>query len=467
MEQTNTKQNQNIDPSMEKPITPGFLLKFALPTMISFVGMGIFGVVDGVFAARFIDAYALSAVGLVMPFLIFALAIGFMLGIGGNALVAKEIGEGNHVYARKDFSLISLVSFLVSVVLTAVGLLFPDLVLGILGVDAEVYDISRTYLMAILPFLPLGAIGVLFQQFMITEGKAHISMVSTIVAGLIGILLNYIFIYQMQLGLLGAGLSTGINFSIPALTGLAFFIYNKSNKKGILYFVKPKFKLFVLIKSATNGLSEMVTMLSASITTLIMNNVLMDLDGPMAVAAVGIVMAVIGLVANIYIGYSSGIAPIISYNFGKGDTGNMKKVVKISFVIVTSLAITFGALVFAFPHLLIAIYEIDPVVYFNGVYVPLPIYDMAHTGIRLATIGFVFMAINNFISIMFTSLNDGRISGLIALCNGFIFIITFIMLFSNLWGVTGVFIALPAADIATLLVAGYLFFKFKKKFQYA
>ena len=458
---------QHIDPSMEKKITPWFLIKFALPTMISFVGMGIFGIVDGVFAARFIDAYALSAVGLVMPFMIFALAVGFMLGIGGNALVAKEVGEGNFKHARKDMTLISVASFIVSIAISAFGFIFPDIILNILGVDAEVYDISREYLLAILPFLPLSALGNLFQQFMNTEGKAHISMVSTIISGLIGVLLNYIFIYQMNMGLLGAGLSTGIGFALPFFTGVVFFTMNRFNKNGILYFVMPKFKLFVLTKSATNGLSEMVTMLSASITTVVMNNVLMDLDGPMGVAAVGIVMAVIGLVANIYVGYSSGIAPIISYNFGKGDTNNMKKVVRISVFIVSTMAILVSVFTFTFPHLLIAVYEIDPVIYFNGFIMSLPIYDMAYTGIILASFGYVFMSINNFISIIFTSLNDGRISGIIALCNGFLFIILFILLFSHLWGVTGVFIAIPAADAATFLVTGFLFLRFRKIFRYA
>ena len=467
MEHTDLNNEQHIDPSMEKNITAGFLLKFALPTMISFMGMGIFGIVDGIFAARFIDAYALSAVGLVMPFMMFALSIGFMLGIGGNALVAKEVGEGNHKHARKDFTLISIAVLVISVALSALGLMFPDIILNIMGVDAEVYDISRTYLMTILPFLPLGVLGNAFQQFMITEGKAHISMISTIIAGLVGVLLNYIFIYQMNMGLFGAGLSTGIGYALPALTGFVFFIVNKFNKKGILYFVMPSLKIFVLAKAATNGLSEMVTMLSASITATVMNNVLMDLDGPMGVAAVGIIGAVQGLVANVYIGYSSGIAPIISYNFGKGNSDNVKKIVKISIFIVSSLAIALGALAFVFPNLLIAIYEIDPVIYFDGFIMSLPIYDMAYLGIQLVAFGFVFMAINNFVSIMFTSLNDGRISGVIALCNGFLFIISFILLFSRLWGINGVFIALPAADAATLLVTGFLFLKFRKKFNYA
>ena len=452
---------------MERKITPGYLLKFALPTMISMTGMGAFGVVDGIFAARYIDAYALSAVGLVTPFIMFALAIGFMLGVGGNALVAKEIGEGQLVYARKDFTLISIMSLLVSIAVSSIGFMFPDIILRILGVDADVHAMAREYMLIIMPFMPLGALGNIFQQFMITEGKAHISMVATISSGFLGVILNYVFIYQMHMGLTGAGLSTGIAYAIPAITGFLFFVFNRFNKNAVLYFVRPKLKFFVLIKSATNGISEMVTIMSASITATLMNNVLMALDGPMAVAASGIIGAVIGLVANMYIGYSSGIAPIISYNYGKGNTKNVKKIFGISLCVVVIMAVSLSVLVFTFTDLVISIYEIDPMVYIGGFIMTLPVYHMAFTGIRLAAFGYVFMAINNFASIMFTSLNDGRISGIIALCNGFLFIISFVLLFSNLWGVTGVFVALPAADLATLFVTVYLLVRYRKTFKYA
>jgi Na+-driven multidrug efflux pump len=271
----------------------------------------------------------------------------------------------------------------------------------------------------------------------------------------------------MGMGLTGAGLSTGIGYALPALTGFLFFLYNKTRKNGILYFVKPKFKMFVLTKSASNGISQMVMMMAASITATVMNNVLMRLDGPMAVAAVGVVGAVQGLAANIYIGYSSGIAPIISYNYGKGDTGNLKKVVKMSLVIVVIMAAVLNILTFLFPHLLIAIYDIDPWIHFDRFIVSLPIYDMSFNGIRLVSFGFVFMALVQFISIMFTSLNDGKTAGIIALFNGFIFTIAFIFIFSHFWGVTGVFLSLPGQDAAASLIAGFLFFRYRKKFNYA
>jgi len=462
---TEQGQVQHVeDQSMDQQITLWFLFKFSLPTIVSMVFMGISGIVDGVFAARFIDAYALSAVGLVTPFVMFALSIGFMLGAGGNALVAKEIGEGKLDWARRDFTLIVIFATLISALISALGAIFPDTVLSILGVNAYVHEISLRYLMPLLPFLPLGGLGMILQQFMITEGKAHYGMIATILSGVLSAALNWVFIYRMHMGIQGAALATGIAYSVPTVIGLIFFTFNRN---GVLYFVIPKLKIFVLLKSATNGMSEMVTMLSSSITQTIMNNILMDIDGPMAVASAGIIMAGVGMAANVYTGYAAGVAPIFSYNYGKKDEKALKTLFQYSFTIVVMLALSVTVLTFVFADLLILIYDIDPLVYIGTFVIALPVYDMAFVGIRIVSLGSVFMAINTFASVLFTSFNDGKISGLIALCNGFIFIILCMVLFSNLWGVNGVWIAIPAADILTLMVSGYLLIKYRKVFKYA
>jgi len=452
------------DPSLEKPITIKFLVLFALPTMIGMLGMGIFGIVDGIFAARYIDAYALSAVGLVMPFVMFSLSVGFMLGMGGNALVAKEVGEGRFKHARRDMTLISLASFIASVLLTALGWVFPDVVLNILGVDADVYHLAHEYFMVLLPFMPLAAIGIVLQQFMMTEGKAGISMLATIGSGLFGVYLNYLLIYQLHMGLRGAAIATGLAYAIPALTGTLFFIFNR---RGNLYFVLPKFKWFVIKQSAINGVSEMFTMMSASISGILMNNVLMDLDGPMAVAAVGIASGAFGLVANTFIGFSSGIAPIISYNYGKGDTQALRKLFSQSVAINVVVALLSTVAMFAFTDFFIGLYDIDPVIYIGGFLMTLPAYTMAVDAIRILALGGVFMALNTFASIWFTSLNDGVRSGIIAFLKGFGFDIAFIFILSSWWGVTGVFLSTAVSQVASLIVAGFLLFRYRKVYNYA
>lgn len=456
-----------VDPSLDKKITPGFLLKFSIPTIISMLVFGISGLIDGIFASRFIDAYALSAVGLVSPFMMFVLSIGFMLGIGGNAYIAKEIGEGDTVSARKNMTLITIVALLATSVFVLIGGIFPDLVLYILGVDSYVHAIALGYLMPLLPFLPLGGIGMVLQQFMITEGKAHYAMMAALLQGIASAVLNYVFIYLMHMGIRGAAFATGIAWLIPAVFCTIYLIFNRFRKDAILYFVLPKFRLSVLTRSAINGTSEMVTMLAASITQIVMNNVLMDLDGAMAVAAAGIILAGAGLAQNVFVGYSSGIAPIVSYNYGKGDTDNLKKLFRYSLGIVVTLALFTSGVAFMFTDQFIDLYEIDPLLYVGGFIMSLPLYDMAFTGLRMISITFALSSLVFFSSTFFTALNDGIKSGFIALCNGLVFIIAFTLIFADLWGVSGVWIAMPARDAATLAVAVFFLWKFRKVYNYA
>ncbi|MCL2224866.1 MAG: MATE family efflux transporter [Defluviitaleaceae bacterium] len=458
---------QTVDPQLDKKITPWFLFSFSVPTIISMVVVGVSGLVDGIFAARFIDAYALSAVGLVSPFIMFAMSIGFMLGIGGNALVAKEVGEGRVEHARKDLSLLTIASFLAIVAVTIIGFIIPDTILWILGVDSYVHEIALGYMMPLLPFLPLGGLGIVLQQFLITEGKAHYGMIASILQGLASAALNYVFIYQMHMGIRGAAIATGIGFTIPAFVGVAFFIFNRFNKRGILYFVVPKFKAFVIARSSINGVSEMIGMMSAAITQLTVNNVLMDLDGPMAVAAAGIILAGSGLALNVFIGFVSGISPIISYNYGKGDDGNIKKLFSYSIVIIVCLALGMTALAFGFIDFFIQLYDIDPFIYVGTFLLSLPVYDMSFTGLRVVAVTFAIASVNIFASTFFTAFGDGIKSGFIAVCNGLVFIIGFTFLFANRWGVDGVWIAMPARDILTLGVAVFLLWKYRKVYKYA
>ena len=203
-------EQTHVDLGIDKDISSFVLIQFALPTIIATVFMGLFGIVDGIFVSRIIDVYALSAVGLVMPYMAFLLAIGIMFGAGGNALVAKEIGESQIEKARKAFSLIVSVSFIVTAVLSVVSIFFPDLILRILGVDADVYHLAREYLMPISFFLPFMSAGVAFQQFLITEGKAHYGMYTTIIGGLANLALNWLLIYRLQWGLQGAAIATNV-----------------------------------------------------------------------------------------------------------------------------------------------------------------------------------------------------------------------------------------------------------------
>ncbi|MCL1998609.1 MAG: MATE family efflux transporter [Turicibacter sp.] len=467
--------NENYEPpsmdsteeaSVNKPISLGFLLKFSAPTIVSTVLMSAFGIVDGVFVMRIIDEYAMSATALVWPFLMFVLALGFMFGTGGNALVAKELGEGKTVRARQNFTMIAVVAAVVTAVLSAVGLLAPNFILGILGVNPEVFDIAMEYFVPISWFLPVITLGVVFQQFLITEGKAHLSMIATIIGGSLNIALNWLFIYYLQWGLHGAALATSIGYTIPAVFGVCYFTYNRTRAGGLIFFVTPKFRLRALGQSAVNGLSEMITMMAGSITGIFMNNILMDIEGPMAVAASGIMFGGMGLITSLFFGYIWGIAPIISYNFGKGDSERLQRVFRLSLAAILTMAIAAVAGSFAFTDLIIGIYVTEPTVYFEGMWFTLPVVEMAHSALRIMSLGYVFMAVNAFGSALFTALNNGVISGLLSALRTFVFVMLSLAVLPLVFGLEGVWFAMPAAEVLAIFVTVGFLAVYRKRYQY-
>ena len=452
------KENKSAaSDSISKNPTWGHLLKFSLPTVLSLLIMSTFGMVDGIFVSRLIDPIALAPLSIVFPFLSFVMAIGFMLGVGGNALIAKKIGEGLEKEGRENFSLITLVAFIASIVIAFIGIFFPDFILNILGADYFLRDMSLSYMQPLLWFMPAIVLGMVFQQFLITVGKAHYSAVTALVGGLISAGLNFLFIYVMEMGLQGAALATSIGYTLPALVGLVYFTFKRS---GSLYFVRPKLDLRAIGRSCINGASEMVTILAASITTVMMNNILMDIEGGghEAVGAAAIMFAGMGIFSALFVGYSSGVAPIISYNYGKGDTDNLKKAYSNSLRLITILSIVSVGFAFLFGDLLIGVYDIP---------VGTPMHDMARIGLRFLAGGFVFMGINSFASIFFTALNNGVVSSILSLFRTLIFVAIAFLTLPVLFGLNGAWAAIPAAEIMGIVMTVIFLKLMKKRYSYA
>ena len=218
-----------------------------------------------------------------------------------------------------------------------VGFIAPEFILWILGVNDFMRPMALEYMQPFLFFLPAAVLGMVLQQFLITVGKAHYMMYMALISGGVGAGLNYVFIYMMDWGLRGAALATGIGMTIPMVIGIIYFAFARG---GSLYFVRPRWDFRALGRSCVNGASEMVGVLSASITAVLMNNVLMDIDGTgMAVAASSIMWAGMGIFSSLFYGYSSGVAPIISYNYGKGDKVYLRRVFRNSLRLIGLLAI--------------------------------------------------------------------------------------------------------------------------------
>lgn len=365
------------------------------------------------------------------------------------------MGERKENEARKDFSTIVFISIALSVIISILSFIFINPLLKFLGANDSIYNYCFNYAVISLIFLPATMFSVVFQTFFITIGKANLGLTFTIIGGISNVILDYVFIKVLNFGISGAAIATGIGYSIPGLLGLAYFIFNRKNS---LYIVKTKiFNLKLLSETCINGSSEMVSSLSASIVTLLFNNILMKLIGVDGVAAVTVILYIQGLLVAVFMGYSMGCSPLISFNYGKKDNDRLHKIYKLSIIgiIVTSILVfMFGLLK---SDLLVSIFTS------NGTNV----YTLSNIGLKLFSISFLFIGLNLFTSALFTALSNGKISAIISFLRTLIFIVISVLVLPLLIGINGVWLSVPVAELLSLIVSIFYLKKYKSKYKYA
>lgn len=443
------------DNALDKNITAKSLFLFALPSIIGMVFMNLYTMVDGMFVSRLVGTDALSAINIVFPIIMTVIAISTMLSTGGNAIISKKMGERKEKEARRDFSTIVFISIALSFIISLLSFIFINPLLKFLGATDSIYSYCFNYAAISLIFLPATMFSIVFQTFFITIGKSNLGLTFTIIGGISNVILDYVFIKVLNFGISGAAIATGIGYSIPGLLGLAYFIFNRKNS---LYIVKTKiFNLKLLSETCINGSSEMVSSLSASIVTLLFNNILMKLIGVDGVAAVTVILYIEGLLVAIFMGYSMGCSPLISFNYGKRDNYRLNKIYKFSLIgiLITSILI-FMLGVFK-SNLLVSIFTSKGT----------NVYELSNMGLKIFSISFLFMGLNLFTSALFTALSNGKISAIISFLRSLVFIVISILTLPLLIGINGVWLSVPVAELLSLIVSIFYLKKYKSKYKYA
>lgn len=419
------------------------LLKFAFPTMVMMVFMSLYTIIDGIFVSRLVGSNALSAVNIVYPVISLLIACGIMLSTGGSAIVARQMGEKREQEARENFSLLTVVSVAVGIVIMVAGLLFLEPLCRLLGGTPLIMEDCKIYLGVLLGFGPLTMLQMLFQVFFVTAGKPGLGLGLTISGGVVNMVLDYVFMGPMEMGVLGAALATGLGQAIMAVAGVGYFFWVKES----LYFVKPVFRGNMLLQSCGNGSSEMVSNLSTAVVTFLFNVTMMELVGEDGVAAITIVLYGQFLFTALYLGFSMGVGPVFSFNYGNKNHVQLKRIYKICkwFIVFSSVAILAVALIFSEPIVRIFTGEANHT------------YALAVEGQFLFSFNYLFAGINIFASAFFTALSNGKISAIISFCRTFVFIVASIVLLPRIMGITGVWLAVPLAELVTMFISiGYL-----------
>lgn len=429
------------------------IIKFAIPCIISMLITSVYSIVDGIVASNYISNEAFASVNIVYPVVGTLIAIGTMIGTGTSAIVSAKMGMNKDKEARENLSLNIAFSCILSFILMVILFIFKDKIVLFLGANQDIVGLCIQYLTPMILFIPMIILQVQFGNYFVANGKPKLGLLSSIIGGSINIILDVVFTKYLHLGINSVAIASGMGYTIGAMIGLIYFAINKKNS---LYLVKPKMDKKVLVKTLINGSSEMVTNISSSITTVLFNTIMMKYLGVNGVSAIGMMMYLDFILIALGLGYSIGVAPVISYNYGKKDNDNLHLIIKDSFIISGVLSIISALGVFIFKKNLIGIFASEGT----------EVYKIALYGISIYFISYMFKILNTFISAMFTALSNGKISAFLSFMRTLVLIVVLVLLFVKLFGINGLWFALPTAEVIALIIGFVFIKKYKKVYNY-
>lgn len=444
--------SENLENPLSKNFTMRSLLQFALPTIVMMIFMGLYTIGDTIIISRFVNTNALSALNIVTPVINIIVGLGTMLATGGSAIVARKMGEGNEKRASQDFTLIVFAGVILGASVAILGSLFIDKIIWGLGASELLFPYCKQYLSILLLFVPASMLQVLFQNLIVTAGKPGFGMVLSMSAGAINVLLDYILVVPMDMGIAGAALGTGIGYLIPTVIGILFF----TRSKRTLRFQKPVLDFRVLWESGSNGISEMISQIATAVTTFLFNIIMMKLLGENGVAAITIIIYTQFLLTTLYIGFSMGVAPIISYNYGSKDYDRLKKIFRMCLLFIGAVSVIVFAVAMLLGSPLVNIFSPKGT----------PVYQIARQGFLIFPVSFLFCGFNIFASTAFTALSNGKVSAIISTLRTFVFISVALLILPQIFHVVGVWIAVPLAELLTIFVSLAFILKNRMVYHY-
>ena len=433
--------------------TYGKLFRFTFPSIIMMIFTSIYSVVDGFFVSNFAGKTAFASINLVMPFIIILGSLGFMIGTGGTALVSRILGEGDEKKANHYFSMLIWLSLLLGIVLAILGVAFMRPVASLLGATKEMIDACVLYGRVVIAFLAPYMLQNVFQSFLIAAEKPNLGLAATLAAGITNMVLDAVLVGVLRWGVFGAALATGISQTIGGLLPFIYFIRPNSSK---LHLTKAKFKLRPILQACANGSSELMSNISGSVVGIVYNFQLLKYLGENGVSAYGVLMYVQFIFIAIFVGYSIGCAPVVSFHYGAGNHSELQSLLKKSTRIVGSLSIVLTVLALALAHPLAKMF----------VGYDAELLAITSHAFKLFSFSFLLAGFNIFASSFFTALNNGAVSAAISFLRTLIFQTSSVLILPLILGVDGLWGANVAAEIFAFVISLAFLVANRKRYHY-
>ena len=429
------------------------LFRFAVPSVIMLLFTSIYGVVDGLFVSNFVGKIPFASINLIMPILMIIGSLGFMMGAGGTAIVAKTLGEKRQDLANRYFSLFVYITAAVGIIAAILGATFVRPLSELLGARGETLECCVTYGRIVISAMPCFMLQNLFQSFFIVAEKPKLGLFVTVCAGVTNMILDALLVGVFSLGLEGAAMAT----SISQLAGASVpVLYFARKNDSLLRLGRTRFYPAALLKAVTNGSSELMSNISSSIVTMLYNMQLMSYAGEDGVAAYGVIMYLSFSFISIFIGYAVGTAPLVGYNYGAQNYRELKNLLKKSTIVCFFAGAAMALIAFSFAKPLARIF-----VGYDAV-----LFEMTARGLKIFCLSFLISGFCIYSSSFFTALNNGPVSAAISFMRTLVFQALGILLLPLILGLDGIWYSMLIAEALALTTTLIFLFALRKRYKY-
>lgn len=429
------------------------LFRFTLPSIVMMVFTSIYGVVDGYFISNYAGKTAFASVNLVMPFIMILGGMGFMIGTGGTALVSVVLGQKDHERANRYFSMMIYLTVIMGVILSVLGFTFMKSIAVLLGATEEMLADCVLYGRIVISFTTAFMLQNVFQSFLIAAEKPKFGLVVTVIAGATNMVLDWLFVGVFGWGVAGAAAATGLSQCAGGLVPLIYFLLPN---KSLLRLTRTKLELIPLLKACGNGSSELMSNISSSIVSMIYNFQLLKYIGENGVSAFGVLMYVQFIFVAIFIGYSIGCAPVVSYHYGAGNSPEVKNMLKKSMLLMGTLGVLLSALAFCLAEPLAKIF----------VGYDAELHALTSHAFRLFSFSFLLAGFNIYCSSFFTALNNGTISAAVSFLRTLLFQTSAVLILPLILDVDGIWLSNAFAEVFAFAISAIFLIAKRKKYHY-
>ncbi|MDN3723203.1 MATE family efflux transporter [Aequorivita sp. SDUM287046] len=418
------------------------LIKQAVPASIGILVMSLNILVDTIFVGNWIGSIAIAAINVVLPVSFFIAALGMAIGIGGSSIISRALGANNKARALKTVGNQITLTLLLSVSMVIFGLIYINEIIPAFGGKGDIFEPAKIYYRIVLYGVPLLALCMMGNNVIRAEGKPKFAMVAMIIPSVGNLILDYVFIYLMDMGMAGAAWATTISYGLCFLYVLWFFLSKNSELKIRL----PHFGLdFPILKEMSAlGFVTLARQAVVSVTYLLMNNILFNIGGEASVAAYGIIGRMLMFALFPVLGVTQGFLPIAGFNYGAHKFSRVRESINKAIMYAGGLGLLIFALIMAFPESIVSVFTDDAEIltetphYMRWVFAATPI-------IAIQLIGSAyFQAIGKAVPALLLTLSR----------QGFFFI-PLIFILPHYFGELGVWISFPVADVLSTIVTGY------------